>query len=259
MNTAKDPFNPSPLRVVKTDRPRYIVVANAKGGCGKTTLTTNLASYYANTGRATALIDYDAQGSSAYWLQQRPSNKPTITGVSAHNHDSRQLRNWMMRLPRDINRVIVDTPAGLGGTDLYDRVREADMLVLPILPSPIDIHAAARFIHDIHMTGCFRTEGKKLLVVANRIRRNTLMFDKLNRFLAQLDLPRVACIRDTQMYPQTMELGLGISDLNSQKTNRERRRWNQLGDWIEHQFVENDARAKLPSQSSESIQPGHQL
>lgn len=259
MNTAKDPFNPSPLRVIKTDRPRYIVVANAKGGCGKTTLTTNLASYYANSGRPTALIDYDVQGSSAYWLQQRPENKPTITGVSAHSQDSRKLRNWMMRLPRDISRVIVDTPAGLGGTDLYDRVREADLLVLPILPSPIDIHAAARFIHDIHMTGCFRNEGKKLLVIANRIHSNTLMFDKLNRFLIQLDLPRVACIRDTQMYPQTMEHGLGISDLTSQKANRERRRWNQIGDWIERQFVETDSDASLPSQDSESIHPEQRL
>ena len=107
------------------------------------------------------------------------------------------------------------------------------------------------------MTGCFRDEGKKLLVVANRIRRNTLMFDKFNRFLTQLDLPRVACIRDTQMYPQTMEHGLGISDLSSQKTNRERRSWNQIGQWIEHQFAEKDVNSSR--HDSEPVQPGQQL
>lgn len=259
INAVKDPFTKSSLRVIKTTRPRHIVVANAKGGCGKTTLTTNLASYYANSGLATALIDYDTQGSSSYWLQKRPDTRPAISGISAHSHDSRPLRNWMMRLPRDISRVIVDTPAGLGGTDLYDRVREADLLVLPILPSPIDIHAAARFIHDIHMGCCLRNKDKSILVVANRVRKNTLMFDKLNRFLIKLELPKIFHIRDTQIYSQAMESGFGVCDLNSQKTHRERNHWEQLGNWIEQQFKEDSDNIRQQDQASTPVQPGQQL
>lgn len=228
----------SKLRVVPHVQPRNILVANGKGGCGKTTLATNLAAYFANRGRATALMDCDSQGSSTFWLKLRPLTAAAIAGISAfaqpgHN----QTRSFHTRLPRGIERVVVDTPAGLSGTALYHRISEADLIIVPILASPIDIHAAANFIRDVQITGCLRESNKRLLVVANRVRTNTLMFRELDRYLQQLGLPRAASISDSQLYTRAAAQGLGIPDLGRSRTETEKDRWVQIGSWIENQFA----------------------
>ena len=103
-----------PLRVIERPQARNILIANAKGGCGKTTLATNLAAYFSKRGLATALMDFDPQGSSAYWLELRPENASPITGISAFSqHNSTETRSFHNRLPRGIERVVVDSPAGL--------------------------------------------------------------------------------------------------------------------------------------------------
>ena len=227
-----------PLRVIPRTHSRSILIANAKGGCGKTTLATNLAAYFANRGRATALMDFDPQGSSAYWLKLRPQSAPPICGISAFTQpEHSQTRSFQRRLPWGIERVVMDSPAGLAGTELYNRVSEADLVVIPILPSPLDIHAAANFIRDIRLTGCLREGNKQLLAIANRVRTNTVMFRELNSFLQQLGFPGVTCIHDSQLYTRSAALGLGIADIARSEAMDEKDRWVEIGSWIENQFA----------------------
>ena len=226
-----------PLRVIPRAQPRTVLIANAKGGCGKTTLATNLAAWFANNNQATALMDYDPQGSSAHWLKMRPENAAPIAGIAAHSRvSSTETRSFANRLPRGVERVVVDSPAGLSGTDLHHRINEADLILVPILPSPIDIHSAANFIRDIQITGCLRDSNKKLLVIANRVRRNTVMFGELNDFLLELGLPRLTYTRDSQLYTRAASQGLGIADLNNAQVEKEKGHWSRIGGWIEHQL-----------------------
>ncbi len=251
-----DPENrgAGPLRVIQRELPRTILVANAKGGCGKTTLATNLAAYFANSGRNTALADYDPQGSSSYWLQLRSEDARKIAGIAAHTQPgAHETRNFHNRLPRDIQRVVVDTPAGLNGTHLYNHIRDADLIVVPILPSPIDIHSAEKFIHDIQITACLRENNKKILVIANRVRKNTVMFGELNNFLRELGLPRVTYTRDSQLYTRAAAAGLGIADIGNAQAEREREHWVRIGSWIENQFATQPDHRKLqPTQANQS-------
>lgn len=210
-----------------------ILVLNAKGGCGKSTLATNLASYFADQGRITALLDYDPQGSSMRWLSLRDVERPAIHGIAAFQRRRDVTRAFQMRLPVEAERVIMDVPAGVTGLGLVEYVQRVDTILLPVLPSPIDIHAAAHFIQDLLLVGKIRTSGVRLAVVANRVRENTLVFKDLERFLATLKLPLVATLRDSQNYIRAAEQGLGIHELEKGKTSPDRQRWAPLVEWLD--------------------------
>jgi chromosome partitioning protein len=210
-----------------------ILVLNAKGGCGKTTLATNLASYFADQGRVTALLDYDPQGSSMRWLSLRDPERPAIHGIAAFQRRRNVTRAFQMRLPVEAERVVMDVPAGVTGLGLVEYVQRVDVILVPVLPSPIDIHAAAHFIQDLLLVGKIRTTGVKLAVVANRVREKTLVFKDLERFLTTLKLPLVATMRDSQNYIRAAEQGLGIHELEKRRTASDRERWLSLVDWLD--------------------------
>jgi len=139
-----------------------IVVMNTKGGCGKTTVATNLASYCISQGYIADLFDYDAQGSSSHWLKVRSPDLPSIRGVAAHRPPQAGItRSWQLRIPEQTHYVIQDTPAGHVGFDLVDRVNESDIILVPVLPSAIDIHTTANFIRDLLLIGKARAAGKR--------------------------------------------------------------------------------------------------
>lgn len=210
-----------------------ILVLNAKGGCGKSTIATNLAGYYANVNRSVALMDYDPQGSSMKWLDLRHSDRPAIHGVAAYQRRREVTRAFQLRLPQEAERVIMDVPAGVSGLQLADYVRQADAILVPVLPSPIDIHAAAHFIQDLLLVGKVRKSGARLAVVANRVRENTLIFKDLERFLTSLKLPLVATLRDSQNHIRAAEQGLGIHELDTGRTDLDIERWEPLIEWLE--------------------------
>jgi len=209
---------------------------NSKGGCGKTTLATNIASWYANQGFATALMDYDPQGSSARWIKLRPQDKPEVHAVQVckKRQAVNQTRAWALRIPPGTERVIIDAPAGVSGDALRGFVHDADTILIPVLPSPIDIHSATHFIKDLLLIGNTRSLGVRVGVVANRVRKETLVYKSLERFLHSLNLPFIATLRDTQNYVHAFERGIGIHDMWDRRVEPDRVNWLPLLNWLEN-------------------------
>ena len=128
---------------------RKIVILNPKGGSGKTTIATNLAAYFASQGKATTLLDHDSQGSSTRWLNKRPAENAHIHGIAMYKSHSGVTRTFAHRIPNDTERVVVDTPASFQKTELLGFIQNADKIIVPVLPSDIDIHAATHTIGDL--------------------------------------------------------------------------------------------------------------
>jgi chromosome partitioning protein len=205
---------------------KSILILNAKGGCGKTTLSTNLASYYATSGLNTVLVDFDPQQSSMEWLATRDKDYYyEISGMSPFDGP--------LRYGKDVERAILDAPARVEGKQLTDLIKRADIILIPVLPSPIDIRAAAHFIGELQDSGKLRGHGKKVAVVANRVREKTLIYKDLDRFLKHLKIPYVAHLRDTQNYIHAAENGLGIFDMPWYQVEHDIEQWKPLTRWIE--------------------------
>jgi len=218
-----------------------ILVLNAKGGCGKTTVATNLAGYYAHRGMVTALMDYDPQGSSMRWLGLRPAERPDVVGIAAYQRRQGVTRAFQLQLPANVQRVIIDAPSGVAGIQLIEYAQMADTLVLPVLPSPIDIHAAAHFIQDLLLVAKIRSRGIRLGIVANRVREHTLVFRDLERFLHTLGFPLVTRLRDSQNHMRAAEQGLGVHELHGRRADPDRERWGKLTDWLDAEPAVQDA------------------
>lgn len=210
-----------------------ITVINVKGGCGKTTIATNLASAYACRGRNTTLIDYDPQGSSMYWLNLRPHEACSINGIAAYPSNKPVTRSWQLHLPRDTERVIVDTPAGLKGLDLIDQLNGTHTILIPVLPSSIDTHATADFIRDLYLIAKVKSTSTRLCIVSNRVKPNTLSFHTLMRFLDAMNIPMISGLRDTQNYIKASECGLGIHEMGPQANIKDIEAWERIVDWLD--------------------------
>jgi len=214
---------------------KRILVLNSKGGCGKTTVATNLASYYASEGYTTALVDHDPQSSTMKWLSLRPREKNEIFGVPAYERPrSNVTSTWHRRVLPGTERVIIDAPAGVMGQQLQDFVRTVDVILIPVLPSPIDIHAATRFIEDLLLIGKVRSFGVHVGVIANRVKKNTLVYQSLERFLKTLKLPFLGSLRDSQTYVRASARGVGIYEMWDQRVQHDRLQWEPIIDWLEN-------------------------
>jgi chromosome partitioning protein len=212
-----------------------ILVINSKGGSGKTTLSTNLASYYASKKCKTALMDYDPQGSSMQWLRLRPSHIEKIHGANAAPPKGaaiqRSLQAWV---PTDTEVLIMDAPAGAKGLLLQELVRKANYIIIPVAPSPIDIHATADFIKDLYLVGGVRSSTAKIAVVANRVRSDSpAMYASLENFLSALKLPILTSISDSNRYLQAVAKGFGVFEMDEIVTAKERRELLPIMKWLE--------------------------
>jgi chromosome partitioning protein len=181
---------------------RRIMVVNAKGGCGKSTIATSIASYYALAGARVVLADCDPQASSVDWIARRPREAPPIRVLAAYD-------DGVWQVPADTEYLVMDTPARAHGLELARYLRRSDSIVMPVLPSPIDIQACERFLKEIiPLTG-----EARIALVANRVRGKTHAFDDLNSFLERQKLAYVATLRDAQNYVRAYSRGLGIYEL----------------------------------------------
>lgn len=224
------------VRVVSQTQPIRVLIANAKGGCGKTTMATNVASYFATQGEQTAIVDYDPQGSSMDWLAARDPHLAKINGVAAFkNQTPNSTRSYSLRVPSSTTRIVLDTPAGLTGHVLSDMIQASDFIIIPVIPSAIDIRAATGFIRDVLLSRGYRANKKPIAVVANRVKKNTLIYQKLERFLNSLNIPFITSLRDTQQYVRASEHGLGLADFE-QRDAKDKLEWKPMLEWIEHQI-----------------------
>jgi len=215
------------------DRRLSVLVMNAKGGSGKTTLATNLAAAYAHHGVPTALVDHDPQSSATQWLAARADARPQILGVEAHRSGAGVTRAFLMRDAHHADRIVIDTPAALAPGQMGQWVGEADRVIVPVLPSGIDIKAASRFIGQLLLDPTMRARRVPLAVVANRVRANTLVFEKLKRFLNSLNIPFVTTVRDTQNFVRGADTGDGIFDASMPQVTTDREALLTLIGWLE--------------------------
>jgi chromosome partitioning protein len=204
---------------------RHIMVMNAKGGCGKSTLATNIASYFVNEGASVVLADYDAQRSSLDWLERRPDNRPEIVGIAA-------FEEGLKHAPRSADFVIIDAPARSHGKELTDLVRHAETIVVPVLPSTIDMQATSHFLDELKAVGKVARKQAKIATVANRVRDNTLIFDDLDEYLSKTRTPYIAALRDAQNYVRAYTRGLGIFELPEYLAWPDWDEWEPLTAWL---------------------------
>ena len=216
---------------------RRVLIINGKGGCGKTTLATNLAVAYANQGVNVALLDNDPQGSSTYWSELRDPQLPQVHLVAKHERPTMyQTSSFHHRLPAETQMVIVDGHSNARGRDLETLLRQTDIILVPMLPSSIDIRAGGRFIADLLTHRVYRAAPRPVGVIANRVQPNTTTHDKLMHFLSCLDVPSVAQFRDSPVYTDAVETGQGVVDMRDCRAARkETAQWKQLTAWIDEQ------------------------
>jgi chromosome partitioning protein len=210
-----------------------IVVLNPKGGSGKTTIATNLAGQFAAAGKRPVLMDYDPQGSTTRWVKKRGDESSPIHLISAFERDPRITRSFQLRIPAGCERIVLDTPAALSAHDMPELTRNADKILVPVLPSDIDIHACSRCIANLLLVAKVRRDDNRLGIIANRVRRNTLIYDSLRRFLETLAIPIVATLRDSQNYVRAAELGLGLHEMTSPQVEEDVASWEPLLQWLE--------------------------
>lgn len=205
---------------------RTILVTNAKGGCGKSTIATSLAAYYASEGYATTLADYDPQGSALDWLAERPQEYPPIKGI-------RSFEAGLTGLSRNCDYLIIDSPARSTGKELTALLRRAESVIVPVLPSPIDMKAGARFISELLDSRKITEKKARVAIVANRVRENTLIYEELDEYLAKLKVPYVASFREAQNYIRSYQRGLGIHELPPYLAWPDWEQWEPLLEWLD--------------------------
>jgi chromosome partitioning protein len=205
---------------------RHVMVMNSKGGCGKSTLATNVASYFAGQDYKVALADYDPQRTSLDWIAVRPEDLPRITPVDA-------CEEGLRAVPRDTEILVIDAPARTHGSEMNDLVRRAETILVPVMPSPIDMKACAHFMKELLELGKVQREQARLAVVANRVRENTLLYEELDQYLGKLKVPYLSALRQSTNYLRAFQRGMGIFELPEYLAWPDWKQWEPITKWLE--------------------------
>lgn len=206
---------------------RTIMLMNAKGGCGKTTLATNIATWFADEGARVALADFDPQGSSLDWLEARRDYEgiPVIEGIDGSRGP--------VKPARGTDYLIMDAPAGTHGPEINRMLKRVESLIIPVLPSPIDMRACRRFLDELLASGRVSRKQTRIAIVANRARENTLIYQQLEDYLAHLELPFLTHLRESQNYIRAAERGLGIFEMAPSQVWQDIELWDPVLEWLE--------------------------
>ena len=207
---------PSKLIAMKT-----ILITNPKGGAGKTTLSTNLAGYLAARGENVFLWDLDRQRSALYWLSTRPAHLPAI-----HRLDSAKQKTGE-------GVLVLDSPAGLHGEKLADLVRRVEKVIVPIVPSSFDFAATRTFLDELLQEKAVRKGKAFVAIVGMRVDARTRAAEKLDEFLAPIDLPVLTHLRDTQNYVTAAFEGKSIFDMAPSSVAQDVAQWQPIVKWLE--------------------------
>ena len=209
------------------------LVINPKGGSGKTTVTINLASYFAAHHVPTAVMDYDPQGSSLNWLRLRSPHAPKIHAANAARRQGMGLRSMAMYVPEPTRQLIIDAPAGASGLVLQEMLERASCLVVPVPPSPIDIHATANFVSEVLGTARMQARRLPVAIVANKVRRSMPQYAPFDWFLSTLKLSLLARLVDSDVYVKAGEAGVGIFEMDPGLTMAERKQFMPIVEWVQ--------------------------
>jgi chromosome partitioning protein len=202
------------------------LVACSKGGCGKSTLVTQLASHWAQAGQRTAIVDADKQHSSFHWAELRPDNVPGVLALEGG-------RRGLQRVPDDTQQLLIDTPAGAGERELEPYLELANVLLVPVLPSSFDLDATLRFLAELQAIGRIKRGKLPVALVANRLKPWThASQDALTRLAEESPFPIAAQLRDSQAYVLLTALGKGIFDYQSEQVRNHQQDWKALLRWI---------------------------
>ena len=203
-----------------------IVIANPKGGSGKSTLSTNVAGFFASRGHSVMLGDADVQQSSRLWLGLRPAQAPAIT-----TWELQADLVLMAKPPKGTTHVVIDTPGGLGGWRFKEVVSRADKLLIPIMPSIFDMFASQAFIEQLREIT--KTGKTKLGIIGMRVDERTVAAGKLREFMEKLDVPIIGFLRDTQYYLHIAAHGLSLFDITPSKVQKDLEQWQVICEWLE--------------------------
>ncbi|NNL63396.1 MAG: ParA family protein [Woeseiaceae bacterium] len=211
-----------------------IVILNPKGGCGKTTLATNLASYFALRGPAPTLIDTDPRGYTTRWLERRPPDSCRINGITYDKLAMHGRPSWPFRMPKEAGALIIDTPAGPGKREITELTYNADCILVPVLPSAFDVQVTANFIAELLLLTDF---DRPVGVIANRTRKNTRSLARLMQVLTSFETPTIAVLRDSQNYVHAADLGLGIYEMPRHLVKQDLEQMDPIINWLDRQLA----------------------
>ena len=202
-----------------------IVVANPKGGVGKSTLATQIAGYLASRGHSVMLGDVDRQQSSRMWLKLRPAGLPPIQPWDVSHGDHK------LRPPKGTTHVVLDTPAGLHDKRLDEVMKHADKVVVPLQPSVFDIHVTHEFLRQL--VRLKRHDKVRIGVIGMRLKEGTISADHLRHFFGTLDVPVLGYVRDTQNYIHLAAGGLTLWDVAPGRVERDLEQWQPIVQWLD--------------------------
>lgn len=203
-----------------------VLVASSKGGAGKTTIATNLAAHYAVEGKNTVLVDADRQGSSQRWAEKRAEMPNAVLGLSGLRRD------WARHVPEDAERVVIDSAAGIRSGEVGEFLDHVDAVIVPILPSAIDLEAAEPFLAELADLPRIKRGKVPVALVANRLKPWTNASQQAIDSIKSFPFPIVAELRDTQGYVLASELGKSIFDYNSEVVRSHQDDWGKLLRWL---------------------------
>lgn len=201
-----------------------VVVANPKGGVGKSTLSTQIAGYFASQGHAVMLGDADRQQSSGLWLSLRPAVVRPIKGWDLGDAQ-------IAKPPKGTTHVVLDTPAGLHGKRLKEVLKLADKVVVPLQPSVFDIFATRAFLDELADSA--RAAKTQIGIVGMRVDERTRAAEQLHTFVDSLGLPVLGFVRDTQNYIQLSARGLTVFDVAPGRVERDLVQWQPICHWLD--------------------------
>lgn len=208
------------------------LVINPKGGSGKTTIAVNMAACLAADGIPTTLMDYDPQRSSLTWLAARALHAPRIHAANGAPAKFGQLRSFEMYVPPATRHLIIDSPAGASGLLVHEMVERSHCVLVPVVPSMIDIRATENFVNVLLAIARVRSGGTRVGIVANRVRVSMPAYQPFLHFLESLKVKLVARLLDSDMYLRAAESGAGIFEMDPGQTLAERRQFAPILDWV---------------------------
>jgi len=208
------------------------LVVNPKGGAGKTTVATNLASYFAAERIPCTLMDYDPQGSSLNWLRLRSDSLPRIHGANAAPEKFGRLRSFEMYVPPETRHLVIDAPAGASGVLLHEMMARAHSIIVPFVPSSIDLHATGNFLREICSLRRMQGDGVRMAVVANKVRRSMPVYAPLQELLDSLGLKLLARLVDSDVYMKAAEAGCGVFEMTAGLAVAECRQFTPIAEWV---------------------------